>query len=582
MNPNLKRKSFLKDSFTILVLVMAILIPRLIGLDTFVTVDEPSWVGYGANTYYALGQRDIRAIVTKYSPGITTIWAGAASVHLLFPEYRGFGQGYLWDDDLGVADIMSKHGQSPMEILVAGRIFTILEITATLLMVYFYSRRLFGVLPAVFSVLLISFEPFYLGHSRLLTHEGLIAPLLLLSVLSFVTFLYQGRRKTDLFLSAFAGSIACLTKSSSTIIVPSIALISIIAYFEHVKKKTDGGENKFQFQFRRIVLIVLIWLVIFIVVYVALWPPMWVAPLKTLDQIYGNAFRLVFNETQPDRGLNKELSSFPLILGGFELYARVILTKTTPIVWLGFWIGLVTIITHKKPVEGNIGKKAVSYLLAFGGLFYCMMSLAANKSAAHYIMTTIVCLTYIAGIGLAVVFEWIRGLAVFRKVGVAVFVGVFILLQGYSLISYYPYYYPYVNPIAASINRGVFSPVIEGYGEGLDLAAKYLSEKPHPERIRVMSWYAGIPGYLFPGKVRHIKPEPRWTEESTQKLKRSDYLVIYYEFQLKRNLPEKLMHDLANVPPEHSISLYGVEYIRIYRVSELPDRVFVPDGQAEN
>jgi hypothetical protein len=539
-------------------------------------------VGYGANTYYALGQRDIRAIVTKYSPGITTIWAGVASVHLLFPEYRGFGQGYLWNDDLGVAEIMSEHGQSPMEILVTGRIFTILGITATLLMVYFYSRRLFGVLPAVFSVLLISFEPFYLGHSRLLTHEGLIAPLLLLSVLSFATFLYQGRRKTDLFLSAFAGSIACLTKSTSTIIVPSIALICIIAYFEHVKKKTGSEENKSQFQFSRTVLIVLIWIVIFIVVYTALWPPIWVAPLKTLDQIYGNAFRLVINETQPVGGLSEELSSFSLNWEGFELYARVILTKTTPIIWVGFWIGLVAIIIDKKPVAVNLGKRVVIYILVFGGLFYCMMSLGANKSAAHYIMTTIVCLTYIAGIGLAVVVEWLQGETIFRNVGVAVFLGFIILFQGYNLISYYPYYYPYVNPITAGINRGVFSPVIEGYGEGLDLAAKYLSEKPHPERIRVMSWFAGIPGYLFPGKVRHIKPEPGWTEESTQKLKRSDYLVIYYEFQLKHNIPVKLMHDLANVPPEHSIFLYGVEYVRIYRVGELPDSVFIPDDQAEN
>jgi hypothetical protein len=197
-------------------------------------------------------------------------------------------------------------------------------------------------------------------------------------------------------------------------------------------------------------------------------------------------------------------------------------------------------------------------------------------------MATVVCLTYIAGIGLAYILQWMKGLGGFRKSAIAVLLSALILSQAYSLVSYYPYFYPYVNPIAAKIDRGILASAYNAYGEGLDLAARYLSEKPNPENIRVMSWFAGIPGYLFPGKVRHIKTLPEWTEESTRKLSRSDYLVIYYELQRRRNSPEKLMRDLADVLPEHSIFLYGYEYIRIYRVTELPDSVFVPDNQTEN
>jgi hypothetical protein len=207
-----------------------------------------------------------------------------------------------------------------------------------------------------------------------------------------------------------------------------------------------------------------------------------------------------------------------------------------------------------------------------------MMSLGANKSSPHYIMTTMVCLMYIAGIGLAVIIQWIKGNSIFRKIGVTLFLGTLIFFQAYSLVLYFPYYYPYVNPITASINKGVFSPIPSGYGEGLDLAAEYLSQKPDAENLTVMSWYAGIPGYLFPGEVEHIKPRPEWPESSVRKLQRSEYLVIYHEAQLRRNHPEKLMHDLADVIPEHSISMFGTEYIRIYKVSELPDSVFVPDA----
>jgi hypothetical protein len=186
---------------------------------------------------------------------------------------------------------------------------------------------------------------------------------------------------------------------------------------------------------------------------------------------------------------------------------------------------------------------------------------------------------YVAGIGLAVIVQWIKGITAFRKVGVPVFLGALILLQTYNLVSYYPYYYPYVNPIVASINQGYLHPSSSGYGEGLDLAAEYLSQKPDAENLTVMSWYSGIPAYLFPGRTEHIKPRSEWTMSSIQKLLRSDYLVIYHDSQLRRNQPEKLMLDIANVTPEHSISMFGTEYIRIYKVSELPESVFIPDSQ---
>ena len=62
-----------------------------------------------------------------------------------------------------------------------------------------------------------------------------------------------------------------------------------------------------------------------------------------------------------------------------------------------------------------------------------------------------------------------------------------------------------------------------------------------------------------------------------ERLRRSDYLVLYYDHQLKRDMPAKLMQDIQAVIPEKSIRLYGIEYIRIYRVQDLPDSVFIPD-----
>jgi hypothetical protein len=156
-------------------------------------------------------------------------------------------------------------------------------------------------------------------------------------------------------------------------------------------------------------------------------------------------------------------------------------------------------------------------------------------------------------------------------------VSALVLLQSFYLASYYPYYYPFENPIIKNIFEDRFSVTHEGYGEGLDLAAGYLSQKDDAMNLSVMSWFSGSLGYLFPGKTEHIIPQQEWPKGSARALKDCDYLVIYYDTQLRHNLPEKLMHDLTNVIPEHSIFLFGREYIRIYEVDKLPDSVFIHD-----
>jgi len=567
-----------KDYVALLLLLILILLPRLIGLDTFVTVDEPSWVGYGANFYYALWQGEFEKLQNNYTPGATTMVYAAASIQLLFPEYRQLNQGYLWKDDMGVANLMLTHKQQPMEILVLGRIFSIVGITVVLILIFIYSRRLLGILPALFSVLLISLEPYYLGHSRLLTHEGSISVLLVLSVLSATAYLHAGKKKTDAVVSASAGAIACLTKSTSTIIVPFMVLMSFIAAYEYLRKNKEQNEKNTRFQFGDTLWPLLIWVVLFMAAYIVLWPPMWLTPLKTLDQIYGTAFRFVFEKGNAAGEATGHVILSLLSSHGFKEYIQVIFTRTTPVVWLGVGVGLIVKITNKKTLQNDVGKRIMMYLLALGGLFYVMMSLGANVLSPHYIMTTIVCLSYIAGMGLAVIAEWIIRMPSSRNLALGVFLGILIVFQSYNLISNYPYYYTYRNPIIVSIDRGIFSPTPQGYGEVLDLAASYLSEKPNAKDLTVMSWYSGILRYLFPGEVEHIKPTPEWSWGSARKLSESDYLVIYYDAQLRRNLPEKLMHDLSNVTPEYSISRFGTEYIRIYKVSELPESVFVPDS----
>ena len=117
-----------------------------------------------------------------------------------------------------------------------------------------------------------------------------------------------------------------------------------------------------------------------------------------------------------------------------------------------------------------------------------------------------------------------------------------------------------------------------GYGEGLELAAGYLANKPDAENTTVMSWYAYGPfSYYYPGKVKELWPHGPWSRYKTRRLGQSEYLVIYYAQQQRRNAPATLLQILKKVEPEHVIWLNGIEYVHIYRVSDLPPETLVPD-----
>jgi hypothetical protein len=94
--------SFLRQRgyfLALLFLVLAIWLPRGLGLDQFVTPDEPLWLTRSANFYYALTHGDLASTYQKEHPGVTTMWAGTVSFLLRDPEYRNSQRGQLTSDE---------------------------------------------------------------------------------------------------------------------------------------------------------------------------------------------------------------------------------------------------------------------------------------------------------------------------------------------------------------------------------------------------------------------------------------------------------------------------------------------------
>ena len=207
-------------------LLIAFLLPRLIGLAEFATLDEPYWLVSGSNFYYALGQRDFGSTVWDYHPAVTTMWIIAFVLMLYFPAYRGQGQGYFYlYKEWKYEAFLQEYGKHAVDVLRYSRLVQIILLAILFILLYWLMKKVLGKRLTVAALLFISFDPFFLGHSRLLTHEALLSLFLLISLTSMAVYLYSDHKFGYVLLSAVMASLAQLTKSSGIVLFPVIFLM---------------------------------------------------------------------------------------------------------------------------------------------------------------------------------------------------------------------------------------------------------------------------------------------------------------------------------------------------------------------
>jgi hypothetical protein len=394
---------------------------------------------------------------------------------------------------------------------------------------------------------------------------------LLVSVLAILVYLEVKPRLGLLFISAVTAGLALLTKSSATLILPFVGLMIGIKAFEQWRqdrllRKAFAGALK----------TLLIWLAGLILTYFIVWPGMWVNPARMLYQVYGNALSYAFQGQ--GLALTQELNpqEFSLELGGAATYLIALLWATTPLIWLGALLSGAALFVRDRQIVNTLTKKVIVYFALLGIAFILQFGLALGRNSAHYILASYMCLDILAGIGLIAALRWLGKRYPFlgKKPVQAGILTVLLLIQAVSLFSQFPYYYTYANPITAWIRKGSGNPNA-GYGEGLNLAGEYLSQKPDADQLTAMSWYGIGPfSYFFEGKTDPLLVSQRLDGKTIDSLKAADYLVIYYVNQKRRNLPQDLLSALEGFTPEQVISLNGLEYIRIYKLADLPDEFY--------
>jgi hypothetical protein len=539
-------------------LALALLLPRLPALDAFATGDEPYWLSMGANFYYALGQREFENTVYEYQPAVTTMWVVTAAMLVYFPEYRGLGQGYL-EFEKGVLDpFMLEHGKDPLVLLRDARLIQAALVVALLMAAFYLLQKLLDRRLAAFAILLAGFDPFFLGQSRLLDHEAMLACFVLVSILALVVYMRQGRRFVFLLISAVAAALAQLTKSSA---IAVLAPVGLFLLFEILQRRAEWKQA-----FLDVSKVFVIWFAVLGLAYFLFWPGMWVAPAKMLEHVYGNAFSYAFQGARVIALEDAEPASLKLDtnLGSFFKLIGVILWRTTPLTWLGVLLGILLPFTRTWRLIPP-ATKLVAALTGISALaFIVMFAVAQGRNSPHYLLTSYLMLNLLAGIGWYLFLRWFASRLNRGWIQVTA-LALILALQAGSGLAKYPYYFTYHNPLAPHSDKPAFP-----YGEGLELAAQHLSSQPDAKGATVLVYYSrGCFSYFYPGPVERFKPyfvDAGHEADLQNALDGADYLVIYYAIQGHLDKYQPLLASFANVTPEKEIWLDGYKYAVIYRL----------------
>jgi hypothetical protein len=508
--------------FGLIFFVTSVLV-KLPYLGTFLTIDERRWINGAGQFLLALRSGDLAQTYWHFFPGITITWGEAIILWLQS----------LWATNYTLEEFVRFQTENLNLSVGAMRLSGVLLTSVALPFVYALAKPLLGKWPAILGVGLIAVDPFWVAHSRIVNGDALAAILMLASLLSFALLLIKPDQKLAIIAGVFVG-LSFLTKLPSQILAPFISLLALIGYV---------NDRNWRFWLKALILCGLT----SILVFVALWPSMWVAPIKTLMMMFEDIFNV------GDIGGKDKVEFFVGTVRAEQsrfFYPLALLFRLTPVNLIGSILALVPLF------RSNNGKLKRSTVLLW--LFILSVIVLANmspKKADRYAMSVIVTVDLLAGIG----WIWlIQKVTVMRQTK-AKFIIPTLLVTGqfiFVLLSY-PYILTYYNPLLGGFAKATESVPV-GRGEGLEQAAAWINSQPGGQLATTSPYYENVTNYYLAGKSLD------WPKDGKKQVL-ADY-VVFYITQTQRQLPYPgMVNYFQKQTPAHVVRHGQTPYVWVYK-----------------
>ncbi len=544
-------------AISVLLLCIALL-PRIFGLGHGLTTDEASfWQDRSARFLAALTEGRFEETMITGHPGVTTMWLGSAGL-LLERTLHDAGllptAAHEWQ--VTKTTTSNLHAVGIQRLPPFGWHLSLMRLPlacASALAVVAGSlllRRLAGDTVALIAALLWATDPFLVAFSRLLHVDALLTMLMLLALLALLNAFFDAQGFTPrprlpmLLAAGVATGLAQLTKSSAVLLLPVGALVMVVWAGQRWRTSDTAPRSTPADLLRMLLLAGMVWGGAALITVVVAWPAMWVAPHE--------AAALVINEVI-DNGGQPQKGSFLLGQGyiyetpGPLYYPVTLLGRTTP--WSAAGLGALLVAWFAGwPWLG--GRRSVLLLLAGSVLLLLLALTLLPKKFDRYALPAMPLLHVLAAAGLT----WLGGALArrWRLLATGAVAAAAIL----TLLAYHPYYLAYYSPL---IGGSALAPrlVPIGWGEGLDVAADWLNERPDIEQGAVATWSTvSLQPYLHTTTA--------W--QGSARKGNVNYLIVYIN-QVQSGKDNHYFNDIHGVcEPLHTVRLKGIEYAWIYRM----------------
>ena len=551
----------------LLALFLAAWLPRVVGLDHFVTADERKWMTRSANFAYALAHGDLLQTYQREHPAVTNTYLGALGVLSVMPDYTAQAPGYFNPDvEEWEGWLEANSDADPLAMLAWGRGWTVLLVALLLTINFLPLRRLFGPVPAFVGSLFVAWSPMAIAYSRQVQPDGLHSVFMYAALIFFLSWLYGGLRRRDLWTSGILMGLGWLTKTPVLFLAFIGGLLVLVEWWRlrRVTSPTAGRTPSHSLWTGYI-----LWGIIASAVFFLLWPAMWIDPVGIFTKMYLEMTVYIEGHINPNFFMG-QVTQDP----GPLFYPIAWYFRTTPAVLIGVVLTLVALTPPRGGDLREVGTSArwsarapTLALFFFAAVFTVLMSLPAKKFD-RYLLPTFFVLDLLGGLGWAWLAAWLwrtlreRGRAAWQPVTAAGAVLALALLPLHALLNlpHVPYYLTYFNPMAGG-TRSAPDVLFVGWGEGLDEAGRWLDSQPDAARKRAVSWYAGGPlSYFFSGESVGVLAGSRmpWLD--------TDYVVTYIN-QVQREIPTRAALDFfATQTPVYTATIAGLEMAHVYNL----------------
>lgn len=566
------------------------LMVRLPGLAGFITADEHKWID--RSRWFAVGLLfpEVECPPVEYGreapaqglactlqigyPGVTTMWAGSAG--LLVHYWRT-----AWPEvDLqSFLDQIPRFTGDPALIAPARRPFAIIDALFVPLL-YFLVRRLFNGPIALIATLLVAMHPYQIALSRVVHHDMFNTMFMMLSLLALIGYWLRGWRWYWLLISALLGGLALLSKQVSWFLPPFVAVLAgmtwLVRLWPSPQLSSRGSVRHAAAPIQTAARLTgegLLWGAVAALTFVALFPAMWVIPLETLQTVFVNSTRLV--EEGHTHYLLGEVSDDP----GPLFYPLGWLLRATLFEVVGLAGALLAagsaVIRRRSAGKWLRTHPAEAALLLYVGLLLVFVTIS-DKKMVRYFLPAFPALDIFAAMGLLYLVHlparWL-GLARAsmgtrsheQRAGrpqflLPLLIAALLLANGWSVLSHYPYYLTYHNPLLGGTPGAARLMTIIGWGEGLNEAAAFLNQQPDAQAARIVNERACT--MLKPFAVGEVF----CLNSSVGGTMQADYYVYYYNVvQREMPWPEQWAYYAHHREPLHRVTLHGLDYVLIYK-----------------